>query len=123
MTSPPPFLPPSWHPARLAELSDREVLVLQGIAAGLTNDEISARLHLSTETVKSHMTSIRRKFGLCGQAARALLVALAFELGVATPTWVRRAQFTQVEPVGREFYPRETGSVRVENRRGRRWDQ
>jgi ATP/maltotriose-dependent transcriptional regulator MalT len=47
---------------RLAEpLSEREFEVLALIAAGESNREISARLFISTSTVKSHVNNLFRK--------------------------------------------------------------
>lgn len=49
-------------PARLpAELSQRELDVLQLIASGATNRQIAARLHLSPDTVKQHASKVYRK--------------------------------------------------------------
>jgi len=45
-------------------LSEREIEVLRLIAEGLTNKEISARLFLSTNTVKAHSRNIYGKLGV-----------------------------------------------------------
>jgi len=54
-------------PARSAQnaesLTQREVEVLELIAGGLTNDEISLKLNLSKNTVKNHVSSILGKLG------------------------------------------------------------
>lgn len=58
---------PSEIAAEIAEhveqdnLSQREVEVLELVAAGLANKEIAARLGLTEETVKSHMRNIMEK--------------------------------------------------------------
>ncbi|MBV2350218.1 response regulator transcription factor [Synechococcus sp. HK05] len=49
--------------APLAQLTDREVEVLQRIAADATNQEIAAALFISAETVKSHVAQIFHKLG------------------------------------------------------------
>jgi DNA-binding CsgD family transcriptional regulator len=45
----------------LAQLTDREVEVLQLVAGNASNREIAAALFISSETVKSHLTQIRNK--------------------------------------------------------------
>lgn len=47
----------------LEALSSREVEVLQGMMLGLTDQQISKRLIVSAETVKSHARSIYQKLG------------------------------------------------------------
>jgi len=45
-------------------LSDREIEVLQLIAEGLTNQEISSRLYVTLNTVKTHTRNIYAKLGV-----------------------------------------------------------
>lgn len=45
-------------------LSKREMEVLGYIVRGLSNKEIACSLHISPQTVKNHITSILRKFGV-----------------------------------------------------------
>jgi len=54
--------------------SQREVAVLRGIGAGLSSDEIGARLGISPRTVESHL---RRLFDRYGVVSRAELAVLA----------------------------------------------
>jgi DNA-binding NarL/FixJ family response regulator len=49
------------------ELTPREWEVLDLVANGLRNKEISARLNISEETAKSHVKSIYRKLGITGR--------------------------------------------------------
>ena len=71
---------PSARPdAAQALLSDRETEVLRLIAAGLTNQEIAARLYLSLYTVKAHARSIYDKLDA---HSRTQAVARARELGI-----------------------------------------
>jgi len=64
----------------LAEpLSARELEVLDLIAAGLTNQEIAARLYLSLHTVKSHARNIYAKLGV-GSRTQAVAQGRALEL-------------------------------------------
>ena len=45
-------------------LSDREMEVLSCVVRGMSNKEIAATLGISHQTVKNHVTSILRKFGV-----------------------------------------------------------
>jgi pimeloyl-ACP methyl ester carboxylesterase/DNA-binding CsgD family transcriptional regulator len=59
----------------LDELSPREVEVLELVAAGLSNEEISARLYLSVRTVERHLSNVYAKLRISGKAARAAAAA------------------------------------------------
>jgi DNA-binding NarL/FixJ family response regulator len=48
-------------------LTQRETEVLRLVAQGLRNTEIAARLGLSTQTVKNHLTVILHKFGVANR--------------------------------------------------------
>jgi ATP/maltotriose-dependent transcriptional regulator MalT len=52
-----------------AGLTQREVEVLQLVAAGNANKEIATRLHLSAKTVSRHLTNIFNKLGVTSRAA------------------------------------------------------
>jgi Response regulator containing a CheY-like receiver domain and an HTH DNA-binding domain len=56
-------------------LSDREIEVLERIAAGGSNREIAEALHISTQTVKNHISSILRKLSL-NDRTQAVIYAL-----------------------------------------------
>lgn len=60
-------------------LSTREIEVLQLVAAGATNGEIAARLHISDATVKSHLVHIYTKLGV---SSRTAAVATARQDGI-----------------------------------------
>lgn len=60
-------------------LSDRELEVLQLVAAGLSNAEIAERLFLALDTVKGHN---RRVFGKLGVQRRTEAIVRARELGL-----------------------------------------
>ena len=45
------------------DLTERELDVLRGLTELMTNEEIAERLHISVNTVKSHIRSIMRKTG------------------------------------------------------------
>jgi DNA-binding NarL/FixJ family response regulator len=47
-----------------AQLSERELTILELIAEGLTNREIGERLYLSEKTVKHHVSDMLGKLGL-----------------------------------------------------------
>jgi LuxR family maltose regulon positive regulatory protein len=63
-------------------LSERERQVLALIAAGLSNREICARLHISLSTVKGHTASI---YGKLGVNSRTRAVSEATRLGLLAP--------------------------------------
>ncbi len=52
---------PEQDPAQPALLSDRELEVLNLMAAGLSNREIATRLQISLSTIKTHIISVYRK--------------------------------------------------------------
>ncbi len=76
--------PPAPNP-RLNALTDREREVMTLVAAGLSNDEIAARLVLSPATAKTHVSRIMTKLAV---RDRAQLVVLAYESAMVTPRWL-----------------------------------
>jgi DNA-binding NarL/FixJ family response regulator len=68
--------------ALLGKLTDREQAVFAQLAAGQSNREIAAGLHLSEGTVKVHVGRILAKLGL---RDRVQAVVLAYESGLITP--------------------------------------
>ena len=77
-----PQPPPS---PRLGSLTEREREVMKLVAAGLSNDEIAAKLVLSPSTAKTHVSRIMTKLSV---RDRAQLVVLAYESGMVTPDWL-----------------------------------
>ncbi|MBN6056120.1 response regulator transcription factor [Nonomuraea sp. RK-328] len=69
----------------LNALTEREREVMALVAAGLSNDEIAARLVLSPATAKTHVSRIMTKLGA---RDRAQLVVMAYEAGMITPGWL-----------------------------------
>ncbi|MEQ3552065.1 response regulator transcription factor [Pseudonocardia nematodicida] len=70
--------------AQLDLLTDREREVLAEVAAGLSNEEIAGRLHMSPTTAKTHVSRAMTKLGA---RDRAQLVVLAYESGLVRPGW------------------------------------
>lgn len=66
---------------RLDVLTEREHEVLVEVARGLSNAEIAEQLHMSTATVKTHVSHLLMKLEV---RDRTQLVVLAYETGVAT---------------------------------------
>ncbi len=66
---------------RLPKLSPRETQVLAGVADGLANCEIAAKLGISTRTVETHRERVRLKLNVKGTAQ---LVKWAIKFGVSS---------------------------------------
>ena len=74
--------PRETHPP--TPLTDREAAVLTALAAGLSNSEIAATMHLSRETVKTHVKNILAKLQV---RDRTQAVIWAYRTGfTTTPT-------------------------------------
>jgi DNA-binding NarL/FixJ family response regulator len=65
-----------------AELSPRELEILELVARGTTNREAARRLFISEATVKTHLLHIYAKLGVNDRAAA---VAAGFDRGLLTP--------------------------------------
>ncbi len=77
-----PPTPPGTGTCLAEPLSGRELEVLSLLAAGLTNEEIAARLYLSLHTVKAHARNI---YGKLGVGSRTQAAAKARALGLLSP--------------------------------------
>lgn len=62
------------QPDPLSELTKRENEILELLGEGLTNLEISERLHLAEKTVKHYMTNVMQKLHVRSRVEAALLI-------------------------------------------------
>jgi len=69
----------------LAPLTEREREVMALVGAGLSNEDIAGRLHVSPATAKTHVSRAMIKMGA---RDRAQLVVYAYEAGLVSPGWL-----------------------------------
>ncbi len=67
------------EPASAGILTDRELEVVRLLARGMSNKDIAARLNLSTQTVKFHLTNVYRKLEVENRTGA---VSAAFDAGM-----------------------------------------
>lgn len=70
-------------------LTRRETDVLQLLAGGASNREISRQLYLSEKTVKAHLAAVFRKLGVSNRT-QAAMAAVAMGMGAPQPPVARR---------------------------------
>jgi two-component system, NarL family, response regulator DevR len=66
---------PAEAPDPLAGLTPRELVLLQHIAAGLTNRQIAAEMYLAEKTVKNYVSSLLAKLGVERRTQAAVLAS------------------------------------------------
>ncbi|GII61501.1 DNA-binding response regulator [Sphaerisporangium krabiense] len=71
--------------AGLDQLTEREREVLTLVGAGMTNDEIAAKLFMAPATAKTHVSRAMMKLHA---RDRAQLVVIAYESGLVRPGWL-----------------------------------
>lgn len=69
----------SGAPARPFDLTDRQVEILQLLAAGNSSADVCRKLFITIDTLKTHLYRISKRMG-CGE--RAHMVAKAYQVGV-----------------------------------------
>jgi DNA-binding NarL/FixJ family response regulator len=72
-------------PRQLDALTEREREVMALVGAGLSNEEIAAKLFVSPATAKTHVSRAMVKLGA---RDRAQLVVFAYEAGLVRPSWL-----------------------------------
>jgi DNA-binding NarL/FixJ family response regulator len=72
-------------PMPLTTLTDREREVMSLVGAGLSNEDIAAKLYVSPATAKTHVSRAMIKLGA---RDRAQLVVFAYEAGLVRPGWL-----------------------------------
>jgi DNA-binding NarL/FixJ family response regulator len=72
-------------PKSLDALTEREREVMALVGAGLSNEDIAARLYVSPATAKTHVSRAMIKLGA---RDRAQLVVYAYEAGLVRPGWL-----------------------------------
>ena len=89
--------------AALRKLTQREHEVLQALADGLTDKEIAQRLHISTETVRTHMVRLLAKLGV---ESRLQALVFAVRHGAVTIKYTMQSEGESDAPVA-EKHPRD----------------
>lgn len=79
--SPPGSAPSAHVPAACPSLSAAEALIVEGLALGLSNAELSRELHLSRQGLDYHIGRLRQKLRA---RSRTALVARAYTVGLLT---------------------------------------
>ena len=78
------------------DLNKRELAILNGVGAGLSNKQIAEREWLAEQTVKFHLTHIYKKLGV---SSRAEAVATACQHGLIDDLFEAHRQPAPAEPV------------------------
>jgi non-specific serine/threonine protein kinase len=86
--------------SRPTSLSRRELQIVELVADGLTNREVSARLHLSPRTVDAHLDHVRNKLGL---RTRAQMVRWLVESKQAGGEAEHEGMLGEIDPSPAEF--------------------
>ncbi len=86
---------PPAPPRELSSLTEREREVMALVGAGLSNEEIAAKLVVSPATAKTHVSRAMLKLGA---RDRAQLVVFAYEAGLVRPGWLGYRNYPRYRP-------------------------
>lgn len=70
------------------DLTDRQELILHYIAAGYKQKDIASELIIGTQTIKSHMTNMRKRNNLWGETNE-FVIYMCLKQGLLNESFIR----------------------------------